>query len=561
MPICRSLASIFTTSVLAFSVVAQQSSEQAPRFRSQTNLVLVPVQVRSHGQHVANLKRDSFTLLQDGRAQKIAVFEEVRTTTQRLQQVPVGPREFSNRLLGSPETARYTIIAIDRINTATLDLMRVREGLIRFLAHTADTGEPVRLISIENNGIRLLQDFTTDPRAIALALQRSSKGAGQTERSSVALDETLQEAEVAINAQSDTLSADRIGQYLQGLDNAKNNEQQMLAFQERNSRINSLEALQQIALSLSGLPGRKSLVWASSGYPFSSFVRQGRTAVRYDFSQISEASSLDAYTTQLLNSSNISMYPVDARGLKNTAWDAIDPAHKYSPTAAEKDYRQQANQDVLTTFERLASATGGKPCYNRPELSDCFKEALDDSRDYYMVGFYVDAKSTKEGWHKVQIKVDEKGANVRSRNGFLFPLPDPAQNRDLDMSTAAHSLLLDGGIPFQGEWTTTQPKGGKIANTFVLQVLPEADLVDAEQKKLSLEVAVVARAKDGTIAGQFAQKVERTLPQEAVAVIQKSGITYKNSLDLAPGKYLVRIVVRDNLTGRTGAANSLLTVK
>ncbi|MDT8066994.1 MAG: VWA domain-containing protein [Terriglobia bacterium] len=540
-----------------------QAPGQTPSIRVQTNLVLVPVQVRDHNEHVPGLKEGAFTVLEDGKPQKIAVFDEVRTTTQRLQQAPVGPHEFTNQLTGNPETARYTIIAIDRINTGAMDMNRVRQGLTTFLMHTADTGEPIRLISIELNGIRMLQDFTTDPRALAAALERSTKGVGKSEQSSVNLDETLQEREnvVLSEAAMGNLSADEVARYLQTLDNTKDQEQNMIAFQERNARINSLEALQQVALSLTGLPGRKSLVWASSGYPFSSVVRQGRSAVRYDFSQIGEATALDAYTTQLLSAANIAMYPVDARGLVNTAWDAMDPSHKYSPTYAEKNARQEMNQDVLTTFERLAAGTGGKPCYNRPELSSCFKEALDDSRDYYMVGFYVDSKNTKEGWHKLQVKVDEKGANVRARNGFLFPLPDPSQTRDLDMSTAVQSLLLDAGVPFKGQWTTTQRKGNKIANSFFIQVLPSANVLNAEQRKLNVEFAAVARTKDGAVAGQFAQTVNRTLPPEAVDMIEKGGITYRNTLDLPPGEYLVRFVVRDNLTGRTGAANSFLKVQ
>jgi len=555
LPIFALLFSLAIT-VLA---VSQQVPEQPTKFRSQTNLVLVPVQVRNHGQHMANLKQESFTILQDGKPQKIAVFEEVRTSTQRLQRAPVGPKEFTNELLGRPETARYTIIAIDRINTVPLDLMRVREGLAQFLAHTADTGEPIRLVSIELNGIRLIQDFTTDPHAIAAAMQRST-GGGKIEQSSVSLDESLQEVEAAVLSQSDRLSAEQVNTYLNGLDSAKDNEQRMLAFQERSARINSLEALQQIALSLAGLPGRKSLVWASSGFPFTSTYRQTRNGV-YDISQVSEAIALDAYTTQLLNTANIAMYPVDARGLTNTAFDAIDPGHKYSPTYAEKERRNLANQDVLTTFERLAAGTGGKPCYNRPVLQDCFKEALEDSRDYYMVGFYVNSKATKNGWHKLQIKVDEKGANVRSRNGFVFPLPDPGQNRELDMNTAVRSLLLDSGIPFRGQWTTSERKGNKISNSFVMRVIPSANMIDPEQKKIDLDFVGIARSKDGTIAGQFTQKVQRTLPAEAVELIQKAGISYKNSIDLSPGEYLVRIVVRDNISGRTGAANTLLKVQ
>ena len=553
----------FSTSFLGIlftqTLIAQQPAIPTPSFRSQTNLVLIPVQVRSHGRHVPGLKQDAFTLLQDGKPQKIAIFEEVRTSTKRLERLPVGPREFTNQLIGTPETARYTVIAIDRMNTAPMDLIRVREGLTKFLSHAVDTGEPIRLISIENNKIRLIQDFTTDPNAIQSALNRATSGSGaKPDQSRLEQDEYTQVVATALAGEKDPIKREQLERLLRAIDQAEEAANKQRAFQDRSARISSLDALQQIALSLSGLPGRKSLVWASSGYPFSSIVRQLRGGYTHDFSQVSEAMALDAYTTHLLSSANIAMYPVDARGLTNTAWDSVDPSHKYSPTTGEKTYRQAANQDVITTFEHLAAGTGGIPCYNRADLSDCFKEALDDSRDYYMVGFYVD-KGTKDGWHKLQVKAE--GASTRSRNGFLFPLPDPEKTRELDMNTAVHSLLPESGIPFKGEWTTTEKKGDRAANAFVLHVLPEANLVDSAQRKVSLEFMGIALRRDGTVAAQFAQRVAKELPPESLAMIQQEGISYKNKIELPPGEYLVRFVVRDNNTGRTGAANSLLKVQ
>jgi hypothetical protein len=44
-------------------------------------------------------------------------------------------------------------------------------------------------------------------------------------------------------------------------------------------------------------------------------------------------------------------------------------------------------------------------------------------------------------------------------------------------------------------------------------------------------------------------------------MIQQSGVSYKNVIDLPPGEFLVRMVVRDNNTGRTGAVNTLLKVQ
>lgn len=558
MRACLVSASLLSL-LFAQSLIAQEPATSAPVIRTETNLVLIPAQVRSHGQHVPNLKQDSFTLLRDGKPQKISVFEEVRTSTERPQRVPVGPKEFTNQFVGSPQAARYTVIAIDRVNTASLDLNRVRAGLIKFLALAVDKGEPIRLISIESSGLHIIQDFTTDPKVLASALNRGTSGGANPEQTSRAVDEYAQQVATIIDSSKNSDAA--LANLLARLDQAKDIENKQAAFQERSSRINSLEALQQIALSLSGLPGRKSLVWASSGYPFSSVFQTTRGGVTADYSQLSEAIALDEYTTHLLSNANIAMYPIDARGMVNTAWDSVDPSHKYSPTAAEKTGRQESNRDVLSTFDHLADGTGGKACYNRTDLADCFKEALDDSRDYYIVGFYVDGKNTKEGWHKLQIKVDEKSTSVRSRNGFLFTRSDPEKTREQDMSTAVHSLLVDSAIPFKGGWTTTQKKGDKIANSFVLQVAPEANVIDPNERKLNLEFVGIARAKDGTVVGHFAQKIQRTLPAEAVATIQQAGVVYKNFIELPPGEFLVRIVVRDNNTGRTGAANSLLKVE
>jgi len=239
--------------LITVNLIAQEPAQPSASFKSQTNLVLIPVQTRTHGQHVPGLKQDAFTILQDGKPQKVAVFEEIRTSTKRLERVPVGPREFTNELQGTPETARYTVIAIDRMNTAPLDLVRVREGLTNFLTHTADTGEPIRLISIEFNGIRLIQDFTTDPKAIGMALNRATSRSGKKpEEGSVQIDEYTQEIDSAVNGNRNP--DESLQHLLETLDNAKDAQNRALAFQERTQRINSLDALQQIALSLSGLP-------------------------------------------------------------------------------------------------------------------------------------------------------------------------------------------------------------------------------------------------------------------------------------------------------------------
>jgi VWFA-related protein len=531
----------------------QQRVPEAPAtFTSRVDLVLVPVHVSRHGLHVPNIEQASFTLLQDGQPQKIDVFEEVRTTTQRLQRVAMPRGEFTNELRGNPNAARYTVIAIDRINTSTMDMNRLREGLMKFLTEATDAGEPIRLIAINPSSVDILQDFTTDPKVLAAALTKRSTPAGKADENSNSFNEMLRDFEAwGISSQE--------------LDAWKEQEQQMLQFQERGARITSLEALQRVALSLAGLPGRKSLVWASSGYPFSSIAREGRgddprMAVKLSFGTVVEATNLDEYTTHLLNTANIAVYPVDARGLINTDFQVIDPSMKNSPTVAQREVAILRNRDIKATFESLAASTGGKPCYERSDLSGCFKEALEDERDYYMLGYYINRQKLQPGWHKISVKIAEKGASVRSRNGFLVTKFTEEQAKELDLGLESGSRLVNPGLPFRGRWTGATPKGDKKAESLELKIPGSAGLVGPEQTTLNLEIAALARKPDGSVAAQFAQHIERNLTPEAVAAIQREGITYRNVLQLPPGKYLVRIVVRDNNTARMGSLSTLLTV-
>ena len=42
--------------------------------------------------------------------------------------------------------------------------------------------------------------------------------------------------------------------------------------------------------------------------------------------------------------------------------------------------------------------------------------------------------------------------------------------------------------------------------------------------------------------------------------MRPSGIDMKNALELGPGQYAIRIVIRDNVTGKVGSVTAPLTV-
>ncbi len=544
------------TALLLLSVLvsAPVASQQQSSIKSGSELVLVPVEVRRHGQHVPNLTRDQFTITQDGVAVTPTVFEEVRTKPERLSTITVAPGEFTNQLRGDAASARYTVIAIDTINTTSRDMNRLRDGLKKFLTRALANDEPVRLIAVQPRSIRIIQDFTTDAGTLSAALDKTTTPSGQAKRDSIFLNDALKEL---LAAQEISLSRAQA---------IKHQEQTTIQFQERNQRINSLEALQSVALSLAGLPGRKSLVWASSGYSFNSLMEEPpptsdpRYSTVLHYSNVLEATALDEYTTHILNTANIAVYPVDLRGTVNTAYDAISPDHKYSPETSESVHLRDKELEIATTFTRLAASTGGKQCYGREDVSGCFFDAMDDAHDYYMLGYYIDRAKIKPGWHKLNVKANEKGVDTRARGGFLYTALSPEQVKNADLSVETASRLVNPGLPFRGRWASVVRDGDARSVTLELNIPSSANTVSADSGHLNLEIAAVARREDGTTAAQFAQHLERNVTEAELVAIAHDGVTYHNDLHLSAGTYAVRVVVRDNNTGRLGSLTTLLKV-
>ncbi len=564
------LGTVLLSPVLLFTLLGfpqEQPAKPATTLRTHTELVLVPAVVSDKNGHVSNLAKESFTLLENGRAQKIAVFEEIKTDAEKVAPLRLDPGEFAN--LEVRKAQRITVIAIDMINTSPLDLANLRRELVRFLEDAVSDNEPLGLVLLLPHGIYVLHDITTDKQALAMALDRyKSQQPVKAERAAAVTDLRPEASEYS------PANEHQCEQFQRALDSwldVQNLEEQLSYAQNRGARVSTLEALQQLAQMLAGIPGRKTVIWASSSFPFAEELRlvgqseQGGMTVRYEPSRFAERVEAINYTWRLLNEANIAIYPVDARRLVNTAYEVISPEYKYSPTDADNDDVRNRFQDSVATFVSIASATGGQPCFNRTDLHNCFMEAARDSHSYYMLGFYVDrAKDPKPGWRKLDVKVDAKGAKVRARDGYYLGPSDVSADleRRADVRGALASPVSYSGLFFRGRWLETTEKGGKKTVRYELTVPAESVTVtQGQESRLDVEFAAVAADSVGKPAARMMQRVDRKLSPEAVQEVRGDGIHYRNALNLPPGTYVVHFVVRDNLAGRTGSIVLPLNVK
>ncbi len=120
-------------------------------------------------------------------------------------------------------------------------------------------------------------------------------------------------------------------------------------------------------------------------------------------------------------------------------------------------------------------------------------------------------------------------------------------------------------IALVARWAKIEPgkEPGKKHVNYEMHLAAEPGLVDeADNNHVVLDFVASAKTPEGKpVDHPVGQKIEVHLTAAKLATIRQSGITYPGALDLAPGEYTVRFVVRDDLTGRIGSVAAPLKVE
>ena len=87
-----------------------------------------------------------------------------------------------------------------------------------------------------------------------------------------------------------------------------------------------------------------------------------------------------------------------------------------------------------------------------------------------------------------------------------------------------------------------------------------ASVDESDQNHMVVDIAAVARNRNGDVIAELSQRIDAHLKSDGLGQIQHDGMTYRNGLQLPPGEYTVRFVVRDSLGNRTGSVAAPLNV-
>jgi len=488
------------TAVLALPAATQTTPDQAV-IHSETRVVLVNVVAKDkHGRPVSDLARDDFVLRDNGEEQKIGLFAIEKVDASAESRWSAGSEaSFTNR----PGVAGVTAFLFDQLNTQLADQELAKKDFLHYLRDLPEASR-VAVFTL-GDSLALLHDFTQDQASLAKAVSKTTNRVNPE----VA-------AATAPTASANSLAGDQITDAQWG-EFMKSSSRAYVDYTETVRATRAAAALEAIAGHLQGIPGRKTLIWISGGFPIELGLHnhvdkipdsgstsrafagagggRGRELTGVDIERSnssSSASSASASTapTELpgagasfesdvarairaLNEADVAVYPIDARGVT-----VAGPFQADRASMAKRGKRPSANFGPnynFETLESLAVETGGVAFQHINDLSKAIEEAAADTRVSYSLTFSPAAANLDGSYHKIDLAVKRPDVKLRYRPGYvaargaaLAPTLSEAIAQPIDLAGIGFTVHFDkveGGYKastvIDPHNVTLRPKDGK----------------------------------------------------------------------------------------------------
>ncbi|HUI83258.1 MAG TPA: hypothetical protein VL240_03495, partial [Candidatus Binatia bacterium] len=264
-----------------------------------------------------------------------------------------------------------------------------------------------------------------------------------------------------------------------------------------------------------------------------------------------------------LNRANVVLYPVDVTAFSAdrlwTVWDGPLCTPRYWPPAIGSVFGTSCSDDITSGWldrigeKVVARSTGGEPCDAGNHVEHCIEKAEAESNGYYLLGFYVLQQSRKPGWHELKVQVAGDHGPVRTRSGYYLegqgPAPKEPDTHAIDDAIVA--ALEYTGVVFSIEPGTQDGAGAMVP--FRLSVAGASISTVPGEDRLSFDVVSVPISAHG-IPIPGAGRISKVDMQRAAMVkALANGWKLIDHAKAPKTAVAVKVVVRDNITGRIGS--------
>jgi len=511
---------------------AQQSAPNSGQdagyiLKSESDLVLTNVVVRDAktGEPVLGLKQSDFTILENGKAERIASFDfESVDMAKPLNEATISGLAAATKATSAggvrPEDLRnhrLIVFFFDLTSMQPEDLDRSVTAAKDFLDKKLQPADLVALVSLDT-GLKVDQDFTSDKQ---LLMGRIG---------------TYNGTEGAAFAQGANANSNQV-------EDASGYTPDETEYNDINTD-RELYALRAIAKSLESINQKKSLLYFSGG-----LSRDG----------IENQASLRAAVNAAVRA-NLSIYSLDTRGLQaispvgDASTASLRGTGSYNGGAIQNNFNaNSASQETLTT---LSADTGGKAFLDSNNFAPAFAQIQRDSSAYYVIGFHPSNPARDGKYRKLQVKVNRPGVKLEYRQGYYAPADfkhsgKEDRERELQEQLASDLPATDVAMYLEAYYFRMDEGRFYVPVSLIVPGSQIPFVKGGDRDKATLDVAgeVIDEAKRPI--GNVRETVKLAVGEDQQ--VRQKNIQYSTSFNLPAGKYHLKFVVRENQSGHMGS--------
>ncbi|TAM83916.1 MAG: VWA domain-containing protein [Acidobacteria bacterium] len=530
--------------------IGYQNLSQGYTLKVSTNEVLVDVRVTDRrGNPVTNFKQSDFKVYEDGVPQEINSFdleniqklveetgENGKPTEINLGALPkTTPQETYRRLV---QNHRLVVLFFDLSSMQIPDLLRALKSAQNFLKTDMTPADLVALVTYSSD-LKVLQDFTNNRDVLSKAIRSIQIGQSFTLASSGSVGEA---------GGTDSFGTEVVTQDTGNAFTPDETEFNIFNTDEK------LSALQSLANLLQAVPGRKSVIHFSSG------IEQ---------TGVDNEAQLQA-TIDAANRANVSFYTLDARGLmampSGGGASAASPSGTAIYTASAVSSQINSTHNSRETLSTLATDTGGRMFTDLNNFAPVFEYVQKANTSYYLIGYTPSNTKADGKFRRIRVEVVEgRGLKVEARPGYYAPVSfgrSSGQQKELQLADALNSeapfldlpLAIETAYFLQPDHHYYVVLAAKIPGSSIPFRQHSSD------HRTQFDFAWRATDSQGKVAGALRDTLPVKLDAYTFQTVLKGNLLYEGGLVLPPGTYKLKVVARENLTGKMGTFEKQLVL-
>ena len=556
----RLLAPAAAVVLCSLSLAAQQPDrlpvQGRATFRSGRDLVVVNVVVRDKdGKLVRGLTKDDFTVQEDSKPQRVESFdfeeldavaapaeiaEDVLAAVARPAAAAsktgaaLAPAEPAAKPAAAPLAARPIADLRDRrlmvlfFDVSSMEPEEVTRAVASGRDYVTKRLAAADLIGIVSLGTSLTvnQDFTSDRTLLLAALNQLSpaEGSGFTETQAV-------ESESAVDT-GNAFTAD-------------DSEFSIFNTDRR------LDALRSLADVLAGIEQKKSVLYFSGG-----MTQQG----------MDNQAAMRAVVDRAVRA-NMSIYAADTRGLQALPAGGQASQGSVRGQGAFSGQTMQSARDSLSSSQdslsTLSEDTGGRAFFDSNEFDEVFTEVVKDTTAYYLLGYTSTNLATDGRYRRIKVALKRPGYKLEFRSGYYAPRDfshSGQEDREQQLQEHLLSDLPPTDLPVHGiaGYFRLKPNRYYVPMSFIVPGSQVQFSRSSDKEKATLDVMGVIRDPQKRIVAWIRDTVK--LAVAATAEVRRKNVQYDTSFELPPGRYELKLVIRENQLGTVGSMDTSLVV-